>query len=283
MELIAIEGNSQKLDGGAMYGNAPRELWKRWSTPDETNRITLACRALLLKTDDGKNILFETGAGAFFDDAMKARYGIEGKHNLLIGNLEKVGISPDKIDTIILSHLHFDHLGGLVNAYGEGEPRLMFPNARFYVSSKQWERANNPHPRDKASYIRFINTLLEKSGRLVIVGKNDTDILGPAIEFIFSDGHTPGLMMSRIKLDSGPLLFVSDLIPAAPWVNPSLSMGYDRYPELLIDEKSAILQKMHDENGKLFFTHDPQIICGKVARDEKGKWTAMPVDLTSLS
>jgi hypothetical protein len=65
MKLIPIEGNRQKLDGGAMYGNAPKAMWEAWSPPDEKNRITFACRALLLRDDDGRNILFEAGIGAF--------------------------------------------------------------------------------------------------------------------------------------------------------------------------------------------------------------------------
>src|SRR6478752_6892017 len=83
MKLFAIDGNTQRLDGGAMYGNAPRSMWEAWSPPDERNRISLACRGLLAVTDDGRSILFETGIGAFFDPKLKDRYGVlEDEHIL---------------------------------------------------------------------------------------------------------------------------------------------------------------------------------------------------------
>lgn len=279
MKVFAVEGNTQKLDGGAMYGNAPRELWKRWSPPDETNRITLACRSLLLQTDDGRNILFEAGVGAFFEDSMKKRYGIEQGNHVLLESLASSGVKDPDIDAVALSHLHFDHIGGLVSAYGDGEMKLLFPKARFYVSRRQWERANNPHTRDKASYILEIIKLIESSGRLVLVGDDGKSDLSPVVSFSFSDGHTPGLMISHIEFNGRKLVFVSDLIPAAPWVNAAITMGYDRFPELLIEEKNTLLTQVCDQNGILFFTHDPQISFAKISRDPKGRWSADPAQL----
>lgn len=74
--LTTLQGNSQKLDGGAMFGNAPKALWQRWMQPDELNRINLGCRALLVQ-EDGRNILIETGIGAFFSPDMKERFGVQ--------------------------------------------------------------------------------------------------------------------------------------------------------------------------------------------------------------
>ncbi|MEJ2065303.1 MAG: hypothetical protein P8X74_18810 [Reinekea sp.] len=62
MKLISLFGNSQKLDGGAMFGNVPKVLWQRWYPCDEQNRIHLQCRCLLVQ-EDKRNILFETGIG----------------------------------------------------------------------------------------------------------------------------------------------------------------------------------------------------------------------------
>src|SRR5690606_35013925 len=141
MELIAIEGNHQKLDGGAMFGHAPKALWQKWASPDEHNRIDLACRALLIK-HNGKNILLETGIGAFFSPEMKGRYGVVEQQHVLLENLAKHGLNHEDIDAIILSHLHFDHAGGLLAAWQENTaPVLLFPNARIYVGKAQWQRA----------------------------------------------------------------------------------------------------------------------------------------------
>lgn len=302
MKLHSLEGNIQKLDGGAMYGNAPREVWQKWTPPDEKNRIALACRSLLLQTDDGRNILFETGVGAFFEDKLKERFGVSPKEHVLLQSLQQIGLSDSDIDVVILSHLHFDHAGGLLSAYGDGEPRLLFPKATYMVGAKQWDRSNAAHQRDRASYIPVLNGLLEKSGRLILVGAAGAPLqtpsgrqpptapfiaggapaLAPLVTFSFSDGHTPGLMLSHIHLPSGPLVFVADLIPGIPWTHIPITMGYDRFPELLIDEKEALLKDLVKNAGKVFFTHDMQTPCGQVTRDDKGKFSATPISLENL-
>lgn len=127
MKCYAIENTPLKLDGGAMFGNAPKELWKRWTTSDELNRIPLAARSLLLQTENGQNILFEAGDCAFFDPKLKKRYGIETSENHLILNLAALGITENDIDIVVLSHLHFDHACGIIPAYGQPQDRLLFP------------------------------------------------------------------------------------------------------------------------------------------------------------
>jgi len=283
MKLISIEGNLQQLDGGAMYGNAPREMWKNWSRPDEKNRIPLACRALLLQTDDGRNILFETGVGAFFDDKLRDRYGVSPKNHILLDSLRDAGFTQEDIHAVVLSHLHFDHAGGMLPAIDDGPPRLLFPRAKVYVGQDQWKRACEPHLRDKASYIPVLNDLLRNSGRLVLVEENATTDLAPLITFRFSNGHTPGLMMANIRLESGVLVFVADLIPALPWINIAITMGYDRFPELLIEEKQALLTDLAANKGKIFFTHDPQTICVAICAGEKGRFETSPQEIAELT
>src|SRR5688572_22525227 len=100
-----------------MFGNCPRPVWEKWAPPDERNRITLACRALLVEDDGGRNILFETGIGAFFPPKLRERFGVESDRHILIESLAKVGRRPADIDVIVLSHLHFDHAGGVLEAH----------------------------------------------------------------------------------------------------------------------------------------------------------------------
>ena len=122
MELFSIQGNSQQLDGGAMFGNAPRALWSRWIEPDEQNRIPLACRCLLVKDLDGRNVLFETGIGAFFEPALRERYGVVESRYVLLESLAEAGLTDADIDVVVLSHLHFDHAGGLLAAWEKDQP-----------------------------------------------------------------------------------------------------------------------------------------------------------------
>lgn len=270
-DVISLDGNTQLLDGGAMFGNAPKEMWKSWVQVDDKNRISLACRCMLVQ-HEGKNYLFETGIGSFFEPKLKERFGVVEKEHVLLKSLKNHGLTHDQIDYVILSHLHFDHAGGTLSSFDEGPLQLLFPKAKYFVSKDHWERAKNPHARDKASFVPILNELLEKSGRLVLVDRDGKCELNPVVKFHFSNGHTPGLMLSEVQLEDGPLVFVSDLIPGAPWVHVPISMGYDRFPELINDEKKEFLTKLVVQNARLFFTHDVSCAIGKLGQDGKGKF-----------
>ncbi|MGH9806223.1 MAG: MBL fold metallo-hydrolase, partial [Terriglobia bacterium] len=108
MKLWSLLGNSQRLDGGAMFGNAPMAMWSKWIAPDEQNRIPLACRCLLATGLDGRNVLFETGIGAFFEPRLRERYGVVEDRHVLLESLREAGVSHEYLDVVVLSHLHFD-------------------------------------------------------------------------------------------------------------------------------------------------------------------------------
>lgn len=276
MKLWTMLGNSQKLDGGAMFGNVPRAMWEHWIQPDADNRIPLACRALFADGLDGKRVLFETGIGAFFEPKLRERFGVVEPRHVLLDSLAGAGLTHEDIDVVVLSHLHFDHAGGLLAPWAEGQPpRLLFPNARFLVSAQCWERARQPHSRDRASFIAGLPQLLEDSGRLEIVAGPYSETLGRHVRFHYSNGHTPGLMLAEIVGPDGKggVVFCADLIPGRPWVHLPVTMGYDRYPEMLIDEKAAFLADMLARGVRLFFTHDVECSLAAVKRDERGRYS----------
>ncbi len=284
MRAWSLEGNTQRLDGGAMFGNAPRAVWQKWLTPDAEHRVPLACRALLVELDDGRKVLFETGIGAFFEPKMKQRFGVLEDGHKLLESLAAIGLAHTDIDVVVLSHLHFDHAGGLLAPYQPGvAAQLLFLNASFLIGHDHWQRALDPHPRDRASFIPELNTLLAESGRveLVELGVQNSLVtpgatpgfsrtLGRAVGFYESHGHTPGLMLAEV----GGIVFCADLIPGRAWVHLPITMGYDRYPEMLIDEKRHFLDDKFARGVRLFYTHDPECSLSAVARDANGRYSS---------
>ena len=272
IKLTSLMGNSQKLDGGSMFGNVPKAMWKNWVEADSENRINLACRALLVELN-GRKILLETGIGNFFEPKLKQRFGIQEDRHVLLEQLEQLGLTHQDIDAVILSHLHFDHAGGMLSSWKDNQqPELLFPNARIYTGRQAWKRACDPHPRDRASFIPLLNKQLENSGRLHLIRSDSDPWLGENFNFIFSEGHSPGMLLTQIQLASAPVLFAADLIPGRPWIHLPITMGYDRFPEVLIDEKSAILESLYQQQGKLFLTHDSKVALVTLDKDEKGRF-----------
>jgi len=273
--LTSVLGNSQRLDGGAMFGNAPKPMWEGWIAPDDKNRIPLACRCLVVR-DGNKTILFESGIGAFFDPTLRERYGVVEPHHVLLESLSAIGVQPDDVDVVVLSHLHFDHAGGVLTEWEQGvTPQLVFPRAIYVVGAEAWQRAVAPHARDKASFIPGLTNLLASTGRLELAASEHAAALGAGYRFHRSSGHTPGLLLTEIEMPGGPVLFAADLIPGRPWVHLPITMGYDRFPELLVDEKNTLLSDLLARNGRLFFTHDPEIAMSRVAKNAKGKFHAI--------
>lgn len=273
VSISSVEGNRQSLDGGAMFGNVPRALWQQWCPPDAVGRIELSCRCFLVE-EDGRKILLETGVGCFFPPHLRQRFGVIEQEHVLLNSLEQRGILPEEIDVVLLSHLHFDHAGGMLSRFVENEePRLVFPRASVLVGQTAWKRATEPHVRDRASFIPVLAELLSQSGRLVVMadGTNAHPLLGESIRLRTSSGHTPGMVIPTIRGKKRAATFCADLVPGSPWVHLPVTMGYDRFPEQLIDEKLTLYEDV-GEGSWLLFTHDTEVAAGQLSRGENGKY-----------
>ncbi len=272
MELYSLTANAYKLDGGAMFGNAPKALWERWIKADEQNRIHLAARPLLA-LEGSEKILFEAGIGTYLEPKLRERFGVDEAGHLLLHSLEKKGISQEEITHVFLTHLHFDHAGGLLSPWKEGEEsRLLFPNAQYHVSTAAWERATHPHLRDRASFIPALHKKLEASGRLQFMEEEDIFHFGDLeVRFFPSEGHTPGLFCFDLRFDQTRMVYASDLVPGRFWIHLPITMGYDRFPELIVEEKTRLLSSLAGENAWIFYAHDPDYAVSRVRYDEQDR------------
>ena len=266
--FIVIRGNSMRLDGGSMFGNAPKALWQKWIPADERNMIDIVSNCLLVKIGN-RNILFETGCGAYLSPDMKARFAVKEEKHMLLQALAEQGLGDSDISHVVLSHLHFDHAGGLLSAWEpDRESDLLFPNAFFVVGDDNFKRAQSPHHRDRASFIPGLAEKLEATGRLMLKRGGDRLAVGPlTIEFIQSQGHTPGMLVSWIQAPGGTIVYTADLIPGLPWVNLPITMGYDRFAEGLVDEKKLMLDRAVAEDALLVFPHDAAYVAARIERD----------------
>src|SRR5690606_12374119 len=182
----------------------------------------------------------------------------------------------DHIDSNVLElrHLHYVYDGGKhAHCSENSKPEKQFPISTFVSGRQHWQRACRPHVRDRASFIPELPGLLEATGRIEFVDGDRTPSLGDAVRFHYSDGHTPGMMLAEILgpelregLPHGGVVFCADLVPGLPWVHVPITMGYDRCPELLIDEKQAFLADKLARDVHLFLTHDPGVALVQLAR-----------------
>jgi glyoxylase-like metal-dependent hydrolase (beta-lactamase superfamily II) len=246
-----------KLDGGAMFGVIPKVLWERKSPADDKNRIGMAANLLLLQGED-RNILIDTGIGYKSSEKFTQIYAIDYSEHDLNSALKDLNVSPEDITDVILTHLHFDHVGGGTRINENDQVVPTFPNAEYYVQKAQLEWAKNPIEKDRASFLKENYLPLEESGQLVVLEK-DGEIF-PGIELLLVNGHTSAQQLILIHGEKN-LLFAADLFPRAshipiPWV-----MGYDNEPLKTIQEKKQILERAVREKWMVFFEHDPDIRC----------------------
>ena len=265
-ELYAIETGSFGLDGGAMFGIIPKPLWSKLNPADELNRVTLNARNLLLVSESRK-ILIDSGIGGNWDDKFARIYRLDLSVNTSQKSLDKLGIKPEEITDVLLTHLHFDHTGGSTTL-NEGKWVPTYPNAKYYVQKKHFDWALNPSDRDRGSFIQNRFMPLHKEGLLYFI---DGEVpFDDEIDFLLINGHTFFHQMIKIQDSSNTVLYCGDLFPFTSHIPIPYVMGYDLQPLITVQEKKKILPQAIEENWKLFFEHDPEVIMATVSQSNKG-------------
>jgi glyoxylase-like metal-dependent hydrolase (beta-lactamase superfamily II) len=265
-KLTVINSGYFKLDGGAMFGIIPRPLWEKTNPPDSLNRIKLTTRNLLLQRK-GRNILIDTGMGNKWDDKSRSIYDIDQETLSMQNELLKIGLMPEDITDVLLTHLHFDHTGGST-IIENGKFMPTFPSAKYYVQKQNLDWAMNSTEKDRGSYIKDNFIPLVELGVLdLIYGDTKFD---KNIEFIVVNGHTFGQQLIKISDTTNTLLYCCDMIPTASHIPLPYIMGYDLQPLVTLSEKKNLLQKAADEKWMLFFEHDPDTTMATVTKTDKG-------------
>lgn len=272
-EVNSLEFGHFRLDGGAMFGVVPRTLWEQVAAPDELNRIAMALRCLLVRDDAGHVVLVDCGAGDKDSAAFRQIFALEDAGASIAEKLGELGLTPDDVTHLVLSHLHFDHAGGATRRQADGTLVLTFPRALHVVQKAQWEWAQAPSVRDRASYLGDNLEPLAEARLQLVDGAAE---LLPGLRLWPVHGHTPGMQLVEVEGGPGPaspeglgLIYCADLIPTAahlplPWV-----MGYDLHPLTVVEEKAALYQRVGQGSHWLVFEHDPAVAAARV--DTTGK------------
>jgi len=268
-KIDIIHAGFLRLDGGAMFGIVPKNLWQRHIPPDEQNRIPLAMRCLLLRGHD-RTILIDNGLGDKYDAKFADIFGVDQESHNLHRSLEEVGVAAEDITDVILTHLHFDHAGGSTARNAEGGLVLAFPNATHHIQRTHWMWARES-PREQASFLAENIEPLEASGQLNFL--DGTEAPFPGIRMVVVDGHTRGQQLPLISGEDGSLLYAADLLPTSAHVPLLWIMAYDVAPLDTLREKKRVLDEAVGGDWTVFFEHDPKVVTGRIV--PKGRGYAM--------
>ena len=252
-----------RLDGGAMFGVVPRVLWEKKCPPDEFNRVKLQMNCLFVDTGKEK-ILIETGIGEKWTEKQSGIYGIFRESSFAETLFEKTGAQPEDITIVINTHLHFDHAGGNTSISDfdkqrtakskEQRAKPQFPNARYFVSKDELTAAENPHERDRASYLPENWRPLIESGQLEAKAADYEAVDGLEIEQV--RGHSATMQTWKLTRGGETLFGFADLIPTTAHISLPWIMGYDLFPTETLEFKKKILPLAVKENWLCLFYHD---------------------------
>jgi glyoxylase-like metal-dependent hydrolase (beta-lactamase superfamily II) len=263
-----------RLDGGAMFGVVPRNLWSRVAPPDDQNRIRMNTNCLFIETDS-ERILIETGLGEKWSAKHTAMYGINRERSFAASLRTKTGIGPEEITIVINTHLHFDHAGGntILNDAGKAVPA--FPNARYLLSQAEYEHAEQPSERDRASYFPENWRPAYENGQ-VELRPSEYEVV-PGLRMETHPGHNRSMQCWRLEQGGRILFGFADLVPMRAHISLPWIMGYDLYPVETLESKKKLLPQAVKEGWGCLFYHEPEEPLCKLV-EEDGKLSAVPAN-----
>jgi glyoxylase-like metal-dependent hydrolase (beta-lactamase superfamily II) len=263
-----------RLDGGAMFGVVPRNLWSKVTPPDDQNRIRMNMNCLFIETGK-ERILIDTGIGDKWSDKHRTMYAMDRRRSFDESLRQIAGVGCDDITIVINTHLHFDHAGGNTKLDESGKAVAAFPNARYFISQAEYEHAEAPTDRDRASYFADNWRPLKESGQLELKESEYEVVSGLRMET--HAGHNRSMQCARLEHDGRTLFGFADLIPTRAHVPFAWVMGYDLYPVETVEAKKKLLPQAAREDWTCLFYHDPEQALGRIV-EEENKFRVVPLD-----
>lgn len=260
-----------RLDGGAMFGVVPRNLWSKVCPPDDQNRIRMNMNCVFIDTGS-ERILIETGIGEKFSEKQTRLYGVTRERPLADSLRAISGVGPEAITIVINTHLHFDHAGGNTFSDADGRVAPAFPNARYFVSRAEFEHGEQPTERDRASYLRENWQTVKENGQLDLK-ESDYEVI-PGLRMETHAGHNRTMQCWRLEQDGRTIFGFADLVPMRAHISFPWIMGYDLYPVETLAAKKVLLPQAAHEGWLCLFYHDPDMPLCRLAEDN-GKLRAL--------
>ena len=264
-----------RLDGGAMFGVVPRNLWSKVCPPDDQNRIRMNMNCVFLDTGSEK-IVIETGIGEKLSAKHQAMYGIDRRRPLRESLEEITGTSAEEITIVVNTHLHFDHSGGNTRFDGSGKTVATFPNARYFVSETELAHAESPTERDRASYLSENWEALKSSGQLV--PKPEHYEVVPGLSMETHPGHNRSMQCWRLRRGGQTVFGFADLVPTRHHIQLPWIMGYDLFPLETLEAKRKLFPQAVREGWNCLFYHDPDQPLSRLI-EEGGKLKAVGLEI----
>jgi glyoxylase-like metal-dependent hydrolase (beta-lactamase superfamily II) len=272
-QLDAVNGGTFRLDGGVMFGVVPKTLWQRVAAPDDLNRVGVANRCVLAR--NGRHtVLVDTGYGGKYAPLDRRFYDME-EGSPLLTSLSQLGVQPEQIDTVVFSHLHFDHVGGASYLDDQRRTTLTFPRARHVVGKIEWVDANSGAPELQTAYSAEDIRPLEDAVKLDLVD-DDTEIV-PGLRTRLTGGHTRGHLSLLFESDGEAALYIGDICPSTAHLRRMWGMSYDTEPIETRRRKPELLGEAADRRWWILWYHDPQVAACRLQRDQKREF--IPTDI----
>jgi glyoxylase-like metal-dependent hydrolase (beta-lactamase superfamily II) len=271
LELHLLIAGHWKADGGLMFGVVPKVMWEKKRPADGNNMIDMACVGLIARIN-GRVVVCETGIGTKLSEKRARQVALREPEGLL-QSLRRVGITPDEVDAVITTHLHWDHAGGLTRRDEQGGLELTFKKARHFIQQSEWDFALHPDMRSESAYYHDDFTPLADGNRAVELLDGDTEVL-PGVHVRHVGGHTPGSQVIVFRSGELACAVTGDLVCQTPHLRVPWTMAADIEPLRVLEQKARLLEEAERHRWLLVLSHDPDDPVGYL--EEGGRWRPEP-------